>query len=575
MTQSSRYRSALRIVASGAWAWPLSGAAAVQDSAVAAVLSHPEAMLSLVAVVVVAGTGWWWHRRRRAGAGDRVRELNCLYATAAALTAGAPRKQTLEALLAALPDGFSEPSRVEVRLSLDGEEHQTAGWRDATGDGGAFIGADVKAGDTPFGRLEVAYRPDRRGRSPAFRAEETWLLESVAQQVVVYLERDRARQALRRSKTRLRQLMDTATEGICHLRADGRVRYANRLFLELLEAPASDVVGRSIYELVPADIAQRLREGFRQGRRGDTLRYELYTERVEGQPRWLLVSASMEYDDNGSLAGVFAMVTDITEQKLATQRAEEARERLEALQGRMMRTEKLASIGQLAAGVAHEINNPLAYVKSNLGTLREYLRYLTDAVTAAGVVDEQLDFVRDDLPELLDECEDGLRRVTTIIATLKGLARDGAGDWGATDVNEAVTDALRIVSPSLSGRGELTRELSQLPSVEGSSSQLAQVFVNLLTNAMKALGDWGRIRVATWYDASAGYVMVEVADNGEGIPKEALNRIFDPFYTTANAGEGTGLGLAMVHTIIERHGGSIDVASEPGQGTTFRLALPA
>jgi len=259
---------------------------------------------------------------------------------------------------------------------------------------------------------------------------------------------------------------------------------------------------------------------------------------------------------------------------------------------RLMQSDRLASIGQLAAGVAHEINNPVGYINSNLGTLAEYvddLFRLLDAYQALETPDGdadvlrrsirelresiQLDFLREDLGSLVAESREGVSRVRQIIEDLKDFSRAGEGEREALDLNRAMERTLNIVHNELKYKAEVVLEFGELPPVECQAPQIGQVMMNLLVNAAQAIEGQGRIVIRTGTQG-AGQAWFEVEDTGQGIEREALRHIFDPFYTTKPVGEGTGLGLSISYGIVQRHGGRIEVDSHPGQGTRFRVVLP-
>ncbi len=263
---------------------------------------------------------------------------------------------------------------------------------------------------------------------------------------------------------------------------------------------------------------------------------------------------------------------------------------LQLAQDRLIQSDRLASIGQLAAGVAHEINNPVGYISSNIGTLSEYVddifrlidayRVLEEEVGDAGAVagirhlrhEIQLDFLREDLGSLVVECQEGVSRVRQIIEDLKDFSRAGEGEWEVTDLHRALTRTLNIVHNELKYKAEVVQELGEMPPVECQPSQINQVMMNLLVNAAQAIDGHGRITVRTGSDAKQ--VWFEVEDSGKGIEAETLKHIFDPFFTTKPVGQGTGLGLSISYGIVKRHGGRIEVDSTPGAGARFRVVLP-
>jgi two-component system, NtrC family, sensor kinase len=242
--------------------------------------------------------------------------------------------------------------------------------------------------------------------------------------------------------------------------------------------------------------------------------------------------------------------------------------------------------------VAHEINNPIGYVYSNLGTLDRYLKNLLsvldayekaegeasgNALALAGVhaVKRKVDlsFMRDDLQALMSESRDGITRVKQIVQNLKDFSRaDVADEWQWADLHRGLDSTLNIVANEIKYKAEVVKEYGQLPDIECLASQLNQVFMNLLVNAAHAIEERGVITLRSGKELDQ--VWVEIADTGNGIPPKNLNRIFDPFFTTKPVGKGTGLGLSLSYSIVQKHHGHIDVSSEVGKGTTFRVWLP-
>jgi len=280
-------------------------------------------------------------------------------------------------------------------------------------------------------------------------------------------------------------------------------------------------------------------------------------------------------------------------EELERRREEQARlfRDLEAARNQAMQSDKLASIGQLAAGVAHEINNPIGFVLSNFSSLERYtadlLRMLAayeqllplvpsgaPALAELGRVrtETDIDYVKDDLGHLLSESRDGLDRVRRIVQDLKDFAHAGDARWQQADLVRGLESTLNVVRNELKYKADIVMRLAPLPAVDCEPSQLNQVFMNLLVNAAHAISDHGTITLSCGTEGEQ--VWVEVADTGCGMPPEVLARIFDPFYTTKPVGKGTGLGLSVSYSIVKRHGGRIEVASAPGVGSTFRIWLP-
>jgi hemerythrin-like metal-binding protein len=264
-------------------------------------------------------------------------------------------------------------------------------------------------------------------------------------------------------------------------------------------------------------------------------------------------------------------------------------EELESAQSQLLQSEKMASLGQLAAGVAHEINNPVGFVNSNLGTLGKYIESMFRIIEAYEVVEasgedirfaqvinlkNEIDFpyLREDIPNLLMESQDGLLRVKRIVQDLKDFSHVDESNWQYANIEQGLDSTLNVVSNELKYKAQVIKEYAGLPEVECLPSQLNQVFMNMLINAAQAIENKGTITVRT--GVLDDEVWVEVEDTGKGISPEILSRIFDPFFTTKPVGKGTGLGLSLSYGIVQKHHGRIEVKSEMGKGTVFRVWLP-
>ena len=277
----------------------------------------------------------------------------------------------------------------------------------------------------------------------------------------------------------------------------------------------------------------------------------------------------------------------------------ELNSQLQRAKDQLVQSEKLASIGQLAAGVAHEINNPVGYVFSNLGTLEKVLGELFRMLTAyeeaepllAGTPEGdrlallreeiELDYLKEDLPQLMRESREGITRVRKIVQDLKDFSHvDARREWEWADLHRGIDSTLNIVNNEIKYKADVVKRYGDLPQVQCLSSELNQVFMNLFVNAAHAMpgGEKGRgtiqVSTGTGMGELGDEVWVEIEDNGCGIAPENLGRIFDPFFTTKAVGQGTGLGLSLSYGIVKKHHGRLEVSSEPGQGTRFRVTVP-
>jgi len=269
----------------------------------------------------------------------------------------------------------------------------------------------------------------------------------------------------------------------------------------------------------------------------------------------------------------------------ALERAAAAEKRLD-MERSVMRRDKLVTIGELASGVAHEINNPLGFVSSNISSLAGYLAEILPVLSlvaegrgdagfrAAREVARQvdLDYILSDLPVCMRETQEGLERVLKIVADLRDFARDDTDVREMGSLNEILDGAVSILWSQIKYKAELVKEYADLPGFVCYPSRLGQVFLNLLHNAAQSIDRRGRIVVRT--RSENGSVVAEVEDNGCGMKPEAMERMFEPFYTTKPRGVGTGLGLSIARKIVEKHGGSVEVDSQEGRGTRFRIIFP-
>jgi len=273
-----------------------------------------------------------------------------------------------------------------------------------------------------------------------------------------------------------------------------------------------------------------------------------------------------------------------------TEELEQAMQKLESTQTQLIQTEKLASIGQLAAGVAHEINNPVGYISSNLNSLEQYMgdvfeligmyQGLLEANLSVKEIDSlksfeksiDYEFLKPDVVDLIGESIEGVTRVKKIILDLKDFSREGQQDWEEANLHDGIESTLNIVHNQLKYKAQIIKEFGDIPLVECIPAKLNQVFMNLLINAGHAIEENGIVIIRT--GANDHDVWVEIEDNGSGIPKSKLKQIFDPFYTTKPVGQGTGLGLSLSYGIMKKHNGRIDVKSEEGKGTLFHISLP-
>lgn len=330
----------------------------------------------------------------------------------------------------------------------------------------------------------------------------------------------------------------------------------------------------------------------------DQVMARILARQAAGQTPALAYEAEIAARDNSvsalldALHGLYHLLS-VQNQALA-----DANERLEekvaARTRELVQAEKMASVGRLAAGVAHEINNPVSFVYANLGTLGSYANILFELLDAYQSAEPKLisapvradlaqaresadlPYLRQDLGDLLRESRDGLERVTRIVRQLKDFSHLDQAEVQDADLNAGLEDSLQVAWHALQDRVEVIRDYGELPLVRCVAAQINQVFFNLILNAAQAMDGPGHTpcRLTLRTRAADGWVSIAIGDTGPGMSPELQQRIFDPFYTTRPVGQGVGLGLSEAYDIVTKHGGRIEVESVPGQGSTFSICLP-
>ncbi len=382
---------------------------------------------------------------------------------------------------------------------------------------------------------------------------------------------------------------------------NGLLQMVNAAGVRLLGFDSADqLVGKNIADFY---VSREDREFYLEtaGRQGSVHNLELLLRRRDGTHLVVLDSSITLRDDSGKLSGYQGIMVDITNrierengQLRISLALTEANLRTKSAQARLVQQARLASLGQLAAGVAHEVNNPLSFIVSNFRTLESYLSDLRDFIDAVGsrlsgsaeqslfaeVLDERhVRTILDDSSAIVKESHQGFTRISSIIQELRTFARDDASSIEPSfDLNEAIEGAIVMTRNEWKYVATIRRELDDLPSISCSSNAIGQVLLNLILNAIQALRQDPRTRekfiaVCSW--AEDDYVCCSVEDNAEGIPSDVVDKLYDPFVTTRPAGEGTGLGLSICYDIVvNRHGGDIAFDTNPGDGTRFIIRLP-
>lgn len=268
-------------------------------------------------------------------------------------------------------------------------------------------------------------------------------------------------------------------------------------------------------------------------------------------------------------------------------RLKKAIEERKRVESQLVQNAKMASLGELAAGIAHEINNPLGFIHANLRNLKKFSKKMIGLIESYDQVDipeeakeefekrkkeVNYDYLRSRMPEMIERSAVGADRMKKIIQDLRSFSRLDAAEFAEADINGAIETTLNIMFHEYKNRIEVKKEFGNLPLIECYIARLNQVFMNLLVNACHAIEDKGEIGIKTGIEDET--VKIEISDTGKGIPGDVIDKVFDPFYTTKPVGQGTGLGLSISHGIIEQHKGEISVKSKVGEGTTFSIKIP-
>ena len=343
------------------------------------------------------------------------------------------------------------------------------------------------------------------------------------------------------------EILASLPEGLALVHLDGKIRSINRGLGKLCGRRPGEVEGAPLSVLLPELETSELLAG------ASDLQGKLTARSGESIP--VSISATRLADRSGRDLALVVLVRDQRE--------------IASLRSHLVMSGRLAAVGELAAGVAHEINNPLTYVRANLTLLREHW----DTVHQGDQDASRRREIAAEGDELLGESLEGVDRAVAIVRDIKGLAHAGRGEPETVDINPLLEAVLRVATPQLDERTRVERDLGEVPLVEAIPQELKQVFINLVVNAGQATGEGGAIRVRT--RAEQGWVTASIEDDGAGMSPETLERIFDPFFTTKPVGEGTGLGLSISHEIIRRHGGELRVESTEGRGSTFVVCLRA
>lgn len=448
-----------------------------------------------------------------------------------------------------------------------------------------FIHSDNERAEATVSDGEKYYRFRARSMGKGKKCVILLLLEDISEQT-------EANNKLAEQERMYRQTFELASVGITHLSTDGTWLEVNEKFCDIVGYNRDELIGVNLGEITHPEDRENDKDIINSVILGEQLAYTLEKRYIhkDGHSVYVHITGTAVWNEQtGDIDYMIVIVKDISElRSIANQ--------LEIVEEQMVEQEKLASLGQLAAGVAHEINNPIGFVNSNLGSLNEYFKHMTkyfelvnklglspsftpsaEALTIINELEklneeDSLDFLLEDTKELIKDCQDGMKRVQDIVQGLKVFARQDANEFTEVDIHQNIETTVKVIWNEIKYHCDLETDFGDVPPIQCVASKINQVIMNLIVNASHAIEEKGVIKVSTWAKNGNAYICVE--DNGKGIEPEHLKRLFEPFFTTKEVGKGTGLGLSIAYGIIQDHNGNISVESTVGKGTKFTINLP-
>lgn len=433
------------------------------------------------------------------------------------------------------------------------------------------------------------------------------LLQATVRDITEYKQ---TLESLLKSETKYRTLVENIPHNVFMKDRDSVYVSCNERYAEALKIKSSAIGGKTDYDFFPKELAEKYRADDKRIMESEKTKSIEETFVHNGEEIIVETVKMPVKNEQGNVVGLLGIFWDITERKrtekaikVAYEQLEQSNKELKETQCQLVQNEKLASIGQLAAGVAHEMNTPVGFVASNFQTLQSYVNKIRDLLTTydelIGQIETlgktelqnkiegigqfrdnlKIDFILEDIRGLFDDSREGLDRVTSIIQNLRDFSRiDQPGSRDEYNINKGIEATLVVTKNEIKYDADVRTEFSEVPLVFCHSGQINQVFLNILINAAQAIKsqkrkDRGTITIRTY--ASAGKVVCEIVDDGPGISPDNLPKVFDPFFTTKPAGKGTGLGLSISYDIVvNKHNGQFFVESTVGKGTKFTIKLP-
>jgi PAS domain S-box-containing protein len=408
--------------------------------------------------------------------------------------------------------------------------------------------------------------------------EDIRLLQTAADIVDDYIERRRFEEVLRVSEERFRSLVENAKDIIYSLTPNGEISYISPKFSDLLGYKISDYLGKSFSLLMYPDEAKRSVELFQRALKSGQREsgFEFRLNHTDGSLRWFISNFSAILDEKGDVMEIVGVAHDITEMKKVLDDLALTNKILRETQMQLVQSEKMAALGSLVAGIAHEINTPIGALSSMYDTLSKTLKKLKDTLKSRFPEEYEQHPTFKSAYKVIDDSnrviKSGADRVINIVRRLKSFARLDEAELKTVDIHEGLEDTLTLIHHELKHNIKVIKNYGDIPPISCFPGQLNQVFLNLLINSKQAIKGKGTISIKTF--AKDNKVHIVIMDNGSGIAKENLKKVFDPGFTTKGSGVGAGLGLSISYQIIQDHKGDIKVESELNKGTEFTIILP-